>query len=386
MNDFIIDIPTRIVDLGDLNLLCSHMTLHKGSDLFFMGGDYVWMSRYGRNYRITNRKLQDKEVVGILAMIYGDNAESRLGGGGRIDTAHDYRVLSSVDEHENELYDRFRFRVNGVSCFRYGNRSATLTIRAIPTTPPSLKDFYVEKEIVDVFMNSSQGFAAVVGATGNGKSTLLAALNRAMLEEEDGNRNLVTIESPIEFVHDDYFKPSSFCTQIEVGSNIESFNDGVENAMRMAPTTIMVGETRSLETMKASVDASTTGHFVSTTMHANSVDATFQRAMGFYPEEMQLQAKIQVVQSLSLIVAQRLLKTVDGGRTAIRSFLVLDQQVKHELLNSKNIVAKSFELLERGFGKAMMVDVEQKYKDGLIDAATYKEQTYNYKLTRETYN
>lgn len=385
MENFIMDIPSRILEVGEVNKLLLHMTVHRGSDLFFMGGEYIWMSRFGRKQRVSKRKLQDKEVVGILSMIYGDNAESRLGGGERVDTSHDFRVLTGMDEHENDLYDRFRFRVNAVGCLRNGNASATITIRSIPTTPPKVTDLGVEQDIVDVFMKTDQGLALVVGATGNGKSTLIAALIRSMLEHEDAHRNLVTIESPIEFVHDGYFKPNSIYTQMEVGKHIQSFHDGVVNAMRMAPTSILVGETRDLETARASMEASVTGHFVSSTVHSNSVDETFQRLVALFPENMQMQAKVELVQSLKLVVAQRLIRTIDGGRTAIRSYLVLDQQCKNELLNAKNIASKSFELLERGFGKPMMHDVEEKYKAGIIDDEVYQGQKYNYSTVKDTY-
>lgn len=378
-------LPSRILDVDVVNELLLHMEFHNGSDLFFMGGEYIWMDRYGRKERVSNRKLQDKEVVGILAMIYGDNAESRLGGGERVDTSHDFKILVGRDEHDNELYDRSRFRVNGVSCLRNGSRSATITIRSIPTTPPSMDSIGVEQDIKDVFMKTAQGLALVVGATGNGKSTLLAALLRGMMEDENGHRNLVTIEAPIEFVHDGYYRPNSIYTQMEVGKNIPSFHEGVVNAMRMKPTSILVGETRDLETVKASLEASNTGHFVASTVHSNSVDSTFQRLITLYPEELQAQAKAEFAESLKLVVAQRLLPTVDGKRTAIRSYLAVDQYVKNQLLNAKNVSMKAFELMEAGHGKPMMEDVETKYRDGLISRSIYDEQKYNYGTVKDMY-
>jgi defect-in-organelle-trafficking protein DotB len=360
------------------------MENNSGSDVFIMGGLPIVMSLHGRKVPLTKRKMQDKEVIGILSMIYGDNAPSMIGSGEVIDTSHDFKIMTGMDDYENELYERYRYRVNAVSCLRFGNRSATLTIRSIPTTPKRAKDLGIEKEIVDVFMNTQQGLVLVVGATGNGKSTTLAALIRDMLEDPDAHRNFVSIEAPIEFVHDGYSMPSSIYSQMEIGKNIKSFHKGVECAMRMAPTTILVGETRNYETVTASVEASRTGHFVATTLHANSVDETFQRMVGFYPEDMQGQARIEVVSAIKMVVAQRLIPTVDGKRTAIRSFLILDQQTKNELYDSKNIAQTAFSLVER-YGKPMMQDVEEKYKDGIISEGEYKSQQYNYNLTRDLY-
>jgi defect-in-organelle-trafficking protein DotB len=171
---------------------------------------------------------------------------------------------------------------------------------------------------------------------------------------------------------------------MEVGKNIKNFHEGVVNAMRMAPTSILVGETRDYETVTASVEASRTGHFVASTLHANSVDETFQRMVGFYPENMQGQARIEVVSALKMVVAQRLLPTVTGGRTAIRSYLILDQQTKNELYEAKNIAATAFSLVER-YGKPMMDDVNEKFKAGLISKLEYESQQYNYNLTRDLY-
>lgn len=385
MSSFIKDIPSRIIQIDDVNDILLHMEYHNGSDIFFMGGEYIWMSRYGKKERVSSRRLQDKEVVGILAMIYGDNAESRLGGGERVDTSHDFKIIAGQDEHENELFTRYRFRVNAISCLRNGNRSTTITVRSIPTTPPSVESLGIEQDIVDVFMKTDQGLALVVGATGNGKSTLLAALIRKMMEDENGHRNLVTIEAPIEFVHDGYNRPNSIYTQMEVGKNIASFHEGVVNAMRMAPTSILVGETRDIETTRASLEASNTGHFVASTVHSNSVDASLQRIITLYPEEMQNQAKVELLESLKLVVAQRLIPTVDGKRTAIRSYLVIDQYVKGQLVAAQNASLRAFQLLETGYGKSMMQDVEDKYKDGIISKDVYENQKYNYGLVKETY-
>jgi defect-in-organelle-trafficking protein DotB len=384
MEDFIIDVPNRITYEHELNEILRHMEKSSGSDIFILGGLPIKMSRHGLKVPVTRRKIQDKEVVGILSMIYGDNAASMIGAGERIDTSHDFKIVTGIDDHDNELYERFRYRVNAVSCLRFGNRSATLTIRSIPTTPKRAVEIGIEQDIIDVFMKTQQGLALVVGATGNGKSTTLAALIRDMLEEPNAHRNFVSIEAPIEFVHDGYDMPTSIYTQMEVGKNIKNFHEGVVNAMRMAPTSILVGETRDYETVTASVEASRTGHFVASTLHANSVDETFQRMVGFYPENMQGQARIEVVSALKMVVAQRLLPTVTGGRTAIRSYLILDQQTKNELYEAKNIAATAFSLVER-YGKPMMDDVNEKFKAGLISKLEYESQQYNYNLTRDLY-
>lgn len=366
------------MDGDDLNLLLAKMEQLGGSDLFLMGGECVWISLFGKKVRITKRGLADKEAYSILQHIYGDNAPALLGTGKPIDTSLEFKNEVTNDAGYKETI-RHRFRVNGIACLRNGRQSATITLRTIPTTPPDVTKINVEQDILNACRNSDQGLILVVGATGNGKSTLLASILRDQLEEEDGNRNLVTIESPIEFVYDDVEKPTSFITQLEVGRHIDSFHGGVINSLRMAPTTILIGEARDYETVSAAVDASVTGHVVFSTVHANSVAETFQRLVSVYPKEMQTQAKFDIVQALKMVVAQRLIPTVDGKRTAIREYLILTQEIKSALINSHNLAQAAFQMVE-SHGRSMMKDVQDKYEKGIISEDVYNRQKINYEI------
>lgn len=371
--DLTIDVPPRINDESVLNEILYHMECNKGSDLFVMGGEHIWMTHYSKKAKVTKRRISDKEVISIIQSIYGSNAPSKLGTGEPIDTSHEFRRSNDDDD----ILERHRFRVNAVSCLRSGRQSVTITLRSIPTMPPSITDLNVEQDVVDTCRSADQGLILVAGATGQGKSTLLASIIRDQLEDPNGHRNIVTIESPIEFVYDDIIKPSSFINQMEVGRHIQSFHRGVENTLRMAPTTILVGEMRDQETTSAAVEASITGHVVFSTLHANSVAEIFQRLVSLYPKELQPQAKYSLVQSSRLLIAQRLIPTVDGRRTPIREYLPLDQAVKDELLSAVNVTTTAFKLVEKR-GHSMMVDIEEKYLQGIISKETYDRQKLNY--------
>lgn len=381
--DFIVNIPARATGEDTLNTMLKHMEDIGGSDLFLLGGSEAWVSRYNKKIKVTRRRLTDKEVYLIISDVYGSNAPSKLGTGYPIDTSHEFKLKDSIlPEIEYETAStRHRFRVNAVSCLRNGRQSITITFRTIPTTPPSTNDIRVEDEIVEVCRSSDQGLVLVVGATGNGKSTLLASILRDQLEDPEGHKNLVTIESPIEFVYDDIVKPTSFITQLEVGRHIPSFHQGVENSLRMAPTTILIGESRDYETVNASLEASVTGHVVFSTVHANSVAETFQRLISVFPEEMKLQAKYDLVQAMKLIVAQRLINTVDGKRTAIREFLIFNQDIKNYIIEAPNMAIAVFEMVEL-YGKPMMADVYNKLKEGIISQEVYDRQAMNYKIDK----
>jgi defect-in-organelle-trafficking protein DotB len=380
-NEYIMSIPPRADSIDVVNAMLEHMVNIRGSDLFLMGSSEVWCSRYGRKVKITNRRLSDNEVKNLISVIYNQNAPSMLGAGQPIDTSHEfYREVSEGFNHDRL---RFRFRVNAVGCLRGGRKSITVTLRSIPSNPPHWETLGIEPTIMQTSRNLDQGLILVVGATGNGKSTLLASILRDRIEGPESHTNLVTIEKPIEFVYDEVDKPSSFCTQLQVGTDIDSFHGGVVNALRMAPNVILVGETRDLETTQASLEASMTGHGVFSTVHANNVPETFQRLVYVYPEAMQNQAKIDILQPMKMIVAQRLIPTVDGGRTAIREFMVFDQKHKEIMLESGNFAAAAFKMVHED-GRPMIEDAQDKYRDGIISEETFRRIQANYSALKDS--
>jgi defect-in-organelle-trafficking protein DotB len=371
-----LDLPPRI-GVEDVNRMLQYMTDAGGSDLFLMGNSQVFMSLHGEKIRLSKRELSDDEVVRVLKEdgIYGANAPSRLGSGKPIDTAHEFIVKAGGERK------RYRYRVNAIGCQRNGRQSLTVTLRSIPTTPPRTQDISLEEEILDVCRKADQGLILVTGATGNGKSTTLAAILRDQVERAGANRNLVTIESPIEFVYDDIEKPDSFVTQLQVGRNIGSFHDGVVNAMRMAPTTILIGEARDYETVVSAVEASVTGHVAFSTVHTNSVPETLQRLVGLYPEALQTQARLDITQALRMVCTQRLVPTLDGRRTAIKEYLVFTQEVKDMLYKAENLTAATFEALRR-HGRPMVEDAKEKYEAGIIAETVYERQVMNYEIAQ----
>lgn len=373
--EFIYPIPPRADSLQVVNNLLEHMVKIKGSDLFLLGNDYAWVSRFGKKVQVTSRKLSDSEVKNLLAQIYNQNAPSMLGAAQPIDTSHEFVIESQ--EGTRFSRQRFRFRVNAVGCLRNGRQSLTVTLRTIPTMPPHWEAYGVEPEIIEVTRTIDQGLILVVGATGNGKSTLLASILRDRIEGPDSHTNLVTIESPIEFVYDEVNTSNSLVTQLQIGSNVASFHKGVVNALRMAPNVILVGESRDLETVQASLEASMTGHGVFSTVHANNVPETFQRLVYVFPEEMQQQAKMDVLQPMKMIVAQRLIPTVDGGRTAIRELMIFDQQDKDSMMGAGNIATQAFKLVD-SHGRPMIIDAQEKLRQGIISQETFKRVELNY--------
>lgn len=369
-NEFVIrELPPRLNDKIDLDIILSHAVKIDASDVFLMSGYPVKASRYSSiiNLSSPNRPISEPEVINILKDFYGINAQAKLGAGEPIDTSYEF-----IDKETGE---RFRFRVNASSCIRQGRQGYTLTFRSIPTTPPKASD--IPEEIMNTCKESVQGLILVVGATGNGKSTLLASILREILEEPDANKNLITLEAPVEFVYDELVMPTSFVTQMEVGKHVENFPDGVRNTLRMAPKIILVGESRDYETISSSVEASITGHTVFSTVHANSVSETIMRMVSAYPKDLQSQALDDIVSASKMIIAQRLLPKKGGGRIAVREYLVFDNDIKDRVRNSTDIVGELNRIVKEK--NTSMYDYAMRlYKDDLIEESALNLVKHNY--------
>ena len=143
--------------------------------------------------------------------------------------------------------------------------------------------------------------------------------------------------------------PSCVISQTEIGTQLKTFHDGIESGMRRKPDIILIGEARDPETIDSSILASQTGHLVYTTSHTNGVAETMKRLINVFPENERQAKLMDLVDSMKMVIAQRLLKTVDGGRCAIKEFLVFDKPVKDILrtTNAMNISSVLDEIVNR---------------------------------------
>lgn len=347
-------------NIDDLLVYCHRI---EASDITIQTGEPITVELHGRIHKITRRKLANTEVGDILNAMYGPNGTTQIMRGTDLDTHYEVRPSRS---------ERFRYRVNGVGCFVEGHEGIQITLRTIPTTPPELSTLNLPKPIIDA-MAPQQGIVYITGATGSGKSTLLASIIRTLAEEENANRKILTYEAPIEFVYDNIEMPSSLVAQSEIPRHLPTFAEGVRNALRRKPHLILVGEARDAETISAVLEAALTGHPVYTTLHTNGVAETIRRLVGSFPQEERLGRTIDIIETLRLIVWQRLVPSTDGKRIALREYLVFTESVRDHLLQSdpENITQTTRELLNL-YGQPMLQDVEAKYKDKLISDRWYQ--------------
>ncbi|MDB5977254.1 MAG: PilT/PilU family type 4a pilus ATPase [Nevskia sp.] len=232
-------------------------------------------------------------------------------------------------------------------------------LRTITTEIPTFEQLQLPEQLKQIVM-SKRGLVLLVGATGSGKSTSLAA----MLGYRNANSrgHIITIEDPVEYVH-----PHLGClvTQREVGADTLSWENALKNTLRQAPDVIQIGEIRTRETMEYAVQFSETGHLVLSTLHANSANQALDRIINFFPDEKREQVLMDLSLNLRAIISQRLVRRENGGRAAameimINSPLVSDLIFKGEVAGIKEVMARSneqgmftfdqflFELFEKG--------------------------------------
>jgi twitching motility protein PilU len=205
-----------------------------------------------------------------------------------------------------------RFRVN---VFRQRG-SAGMVIRRVKAEVSSLEELNLPDILKEITM-SKRGLVLVVGATGSGKSTTLAAMVDYRNATESGH--IITIEDPIEFVHR---HKKSIVTQREVGFDTHSFQSALKNTLRQAPDVILIGEIRDTETMEAAVTFAETGHLCLGTLHSNNANQAIERIMNFFPLERHAQIYLQLSLNLRSIISQRLIPSLDGKRVAALEILM----------------------------------------------------------------
>ncbi|UTC24413.1 Dot/Icm type IV secretion system ATPase DotB [Candidatus Comchoanobacter bicostacola] len=315
--------PGRFAEM-DLNIILEHCSNFSVSDITLQSGEYIYIEEYGKLHPITKKQLTTAEVGDILNGIYGANGTTRLLSGEDIDTNYEFKPSRA---------ERLRFRVNATACLVDGHEAIQITMRTIPTDPPTLKDIGLEDNIIKG-MAPNDGVVYVTGVTGSGKSTLLAGIIRSIAEDKNANRKILTYESPIEFVYDNIEKHSVIVSQSEVPKHLPSFAHGVRNALRRKPRLILVGESRDYETINAVIDAALTGHPVYTTVHSNGVAETIRRLVGSFPLDERLGKTVDIIETVRLVIWQKLVPSTDGKQIALREYLVFDEAVREELLNS----------------------------------------------------
>ena len=227
----------------------------------------------------------------------------------------------TIEENED-----FRFRVN----IFFQKDGVSLVMRTIPTKIYSLEELDLPEGLYEI-PKKSHGIVLVTGVTGSGKSTTMAALINEINEKQ--KKHIITIEDPIEFIHQDKM---SIINQRSIGQDAVSFSNALRAALREDPDTILIGEIRDVETVEMALHAAETGHIVFATLHTPNSAESIKRIVGMFPPEEQTRIRMVLSSSIGAIVSQRLVKTIEGGRTPAVELLLDTPRIKQLILEDRD--------------------------------------------------
>jgi len=326
------------------------MVAKKASDLFITAGFPPAFKLDGKMTPVSNQSLTPQHTQELARSLMNDKQAQEFEASKECNFAINPPGIG-------------RFRVNAfVQQARVG-----IVLRTITTAIPKMEDLGLPPVLKDVAM-TKRGLVILVGGTGSGKSTTLAAM--IGYRNENSHGHIITIEDPIEYVHD---HKNCLVTQREVGVDTNSWESALKNTLRQAPDVILIGEVRERETMEHAIAFAETGHLCMCTLHANSANQALDRIINFFPEERRPQLLMDLSLNLKGLVSQRLipLKETKGRAAAIEillnSPLISDLIFKGEVHEIKEIMKKSREMGMQTFDQALF-DLYESGKIGYEDA------------------
>jgi len=307
-----------------------------GSDLFITSGAPPSMKVNGKMMPITNQPLSPSHTQVLVRSIMNDKQAA---------------------EFEEHMECNFAISLPGVARFRVNaftqRGSSGMVLRVINSEIPKFEDLGLPKVLSDIAM-TKRGLVIFVGGTGSGKSTSLAAM--VGYRNHNSYGHIVTIEDPIEFVHN---HGNCIITQREVGVDTETYEIALKNTLRQAPDVILIGEIRDRDTMDYGIAFAETGHLCLSTLHANSTNQALDRIINFFPEERRPQLLMDLSLNLRAVISQRLIPRADGkGRVPaveimINTPLMSDLIFKGEVHEMKELMKKSNEAGMKTFDQAL---------------------------------
>jgi twitching motility protein PilU len=315
-----------------------------GSDLFITAGFPPAMKAKGKMTPMMQKKLSAEDAKAMTQCIMNDR---------------------QLKEFEETKECNFAIAPPGTGRFRCNafiqQGCQGLIARVINAEVPNFDKLGLPEILKDV-ITAKNGLIIMVGGTGSGKSTTMAALVDHRNSTSYGH--IITLEDPIEYVH-----PHKNCviTQREIGVDTKSWEAALHNTLRQAPDVILLGEIRDAEIMNFALEFAQTGHLAMGTLHANNANQAIDRVLGFFPIEKQKKLRADIALNLKAVISQRLIRTLDGGRCAgieilLNSPLIAEMIVNGDIGGIKTVMSKSKELGMQTFDQALF----DFYEDGRI--------------------
>jgi len=324
------------------------IAIEKGAaDLHLAGGSVPAIRVNEELIRVAENIVEDKELQEAIFSIISEEQKARFLKDKEFDFAKE------ILEH--------RFRIN----LHFQEGGVGLTARIIPKEVPTPEILGLTETIYKL-THLKDGLILVVGTSGSGKSSTLAAMINIINKER--KNHIVTIEDPIEFI---FRENQSVIEQRELGTDTHSFANALKSALRQDPNVIMVGEMRDQETISAALTAAETGHLVLSTLHTSNTPETIQRIVDFFKEEKHNQVLNQLASNLRAVIAQELLPSVNGGRVAAREILINNTAIAN--LIRQNSMEQIMTSIQTGAQEGMITmnkSIDNLLAEGKIDPKT----------------
>lgn len=321
------------------------MSEKKASDVYLSANAPAMIKINGQCVPINNQLMPPDAVRALLAEVLPERRMEELDETGELNMAH------AVEGAGNFRFSAMRQRGTIAAVIRY-----------IATDIPPLASLQVPMILADLIMEK-RGLLLMVGSTGAGKSTTLAAMMDHRNENMAGH--ILTIEDPVEFL---FRNKKCVVNQREVGSDTQSMQTALKNALRQAPDVILVGEIRDRETMSAAIAYAQSGHLCLATMHANNSYQALNRILSFYPVEVRPTMLGDLAAALKAVVSQRLLRTVSGGRAPAVE-VMLNTKLVSELIEKGDFsgVKEAMEKSMAEGSQTFEMDIARLIIDGTVD-------------------
>lgn len=342
------------------------------SDIYFSSFMPIKIKVSGYIVRVTERPLSESEVKEVCILIGGDSCIGRLNSGDDFDPSYQLPIT-------DEQYECYRYRCNLTRGQNEHGRGYHVVLRSLKTDIPSLEFVGISEDMFSE-MIPRQGMGILAGTTASGKSTTLAAVLQHQLDYGPPC-NILTYESPIEYILKSSKSRSSICTQTEVaeyGGDLKSMAHGVRNSLRRNGDVVLIGETRDVITSDATITAAMTGQFCLTTMHTNSVAETVDRFLSFYSDPATVRQKAaEFFNQIRWVMCQALVKSNNPQKklVLVREYMFFSMDDRLKLLAYTGTDRKTFieELIQNSPKGRLMADhAKELLKDGEIDNYTYQ--------------
>ena len=317
------------------------------SDIHLEEGSQIAI-RVNSDIRILDNVLSNQDMDHLMKELLEPEKQQYFQQHGDLDTSIGLEGIS-------------RIRINAYMA----NERRCLTLRILPDELPNWQKLGLPQPFIDLSLKH-RGLVLCTGPTGSGKSTSLAAFIHCILEQQ--RRHILTIEDPIEFVHQSH---SCLVNQREVGRHTQSFTDALRSALREDPDVVLVGEMRDVETISLALTAAETGHLVFGTLHTSSAAKTIDRIIDVFPSGEKEMVRAMLSESLQGVIAQRLLKRPEGGRVAAYEIMIGTSAIRNLIREAK--VPQIYGMIQTGREVGMMTmdqSLENLVSQGVVDRET----------------